>query len=285
MADLSDVGDAIVNLIAGVLYPNGPNAQPLPDSPVKIYRGWPEPKQLDADLQRPMGYRTRHVSVFAPPGGERDTTRYDSRWKDAPAPAKTYAIQAVNQTITITGAPPNPYRQQNLAIFVSGKPYVVAAGEGDTPNAVAAALHALVAADWPAATVLGPAITLPALARVGALRVGAIGTSIQEVGRQTRLFHIRIWAESDDARTALARKIGPVLRAQRRLVFPDGFGGRFIYHSSHDIDRGERQGAYCRVFIYTVEYPTTIEIEAPEMIVGTTTFKNPAGETLAQIHE
>ncbi len=285
MADLSDVGEAIVDVIYGVLYPNGPNAQPLPDSPVKIYRGWPDAKVLDADLAKAAGYRVRHITVFAPPGGERDTTRYPNVWKDRPAPAKTYTIAGVGQIITVTGAAPDPYRQQNLAIFVSGKPYVVKAADGDTPGDLAAALYALVAADWPAAVLAGPQITLPALARVGALRVGGIGTSVREVGRQTRLFHITIWAESDAARTELARAIGPVLRDKRRLAFVDGFGGRFTYQSSHDIDRGERQGAYRRTFIYTVEYPTTIELAAPEIIVGTTTYRNQAGDLLAQTHE
>ncbi len=285
MADLSDVGDAICDLIQAAVYPNGLNAQPLPPNPVKIYRGHPDPPTLDADLQQAEGYKRHHISVFAPPGGERNTTRYPDNWIDRPSPAKTYQIQAAGQVITISGAAPDPYVIQNFAVFLSGKSYVHQATEGQAPGAIAEALRILIAADWPGVTRLAATLTIPPLARIGALRVGSMGSSIKEVGRQTRLFHISTWTDSDEARTALARLIDPVLRDTRRLVFPDGFGGRFIYQSAHDIDRSARMGAYRRVSIYTVEYPTTREIAAPELIVGRTTYRNQAGDLLAFTEE
>lgn len=64
MADMSDAGNALVELIAGILYPLGTSAASLIGDRVLVYQGWPDPVTLAGDLAG----GTIHVSVFPKPG-------------------------------------------------------------------------------------------------------------------------------------------------------------------------------------------------------------------------
>src|SRR5258708_28535358 len=78
MSDLSDVEQASVNTITGLVYPTG-SANPsavLNDSmapmPGRIYRGWPISANLDADLAAVI----MNISVYARNGTQQNTTRF-----------------------------------------------------------------------------------------------------------------------------------------------------------------------------------------------------------------
>jgi hypothetical protein len=64
MADLSDAGNGLVTLIAGMLYPQGTGAASLTGDRVLVYQGSPDPVTLASDLAA----GTIHVSVFPQPG-------------------------------------------------------------------------------------------------------------------------------------------------------------------------------------------------------------------------
>jgi len=72
MADLSDVSNALVTTIAGIVYPNGTGAGSITGDPVKIYAGWPNAKQLTDDLAAGMV----HVSIFPRPGDKVTITNH-----------------------------------------------------------------------------------------------------------------------------------------------------------------------------------------------------------------
>lgn len=72
MADQSDVAEALLGLATAAVYPGGPAAPSVAGVPVRLYRGWPDPETLAADLRAGAA----HVSVFPEPRGEVNTTRY-----------------------------------------------------------------------------------------------------------------------------------------------------------------------------------------------------------------
>lgn len=64
MADITEVGQALVAAIALVAYPNGTAQPSVGNCPILVYQGWPNPQQLEADLQAGKV----HISVFPRPG-------------------------------------------------------------------------------------------------------------------------------------------------------------------------------------------------------------------------
>lgn len=72
MADLADVENAIKALVIGIVYPNGNSSPSIVNEQVTIGRGWPLAKDIDTALAAGSVI----VSIFSPPGMERNTTRY-----------------------------------------------------------------------------------------------------------------------------------------------------------------------------------------------------------------
>jgi hypothetical protein len=286
MADLTDAADAIVDLIVAALYPQGLNGLVKPEVPVKVYPGWPDPSALEGDLGlAPAGnggttLRALHVSVYNMPS-ERNVDRFPHEWRARPLAAPTYGLTVAGQVITVTGAAPSPHRRQNVAVKVFPKAYVYTTQDGDTPAEIASALRDLIAADVPGATVSGADITIPALYRIGFGRVGVMGSAIKEIGRQEKAFQITLWADTPDNRKWLAQAVAPALAQADFLTLADGTRARFIKKGETDIDRAQRQGAYRRDFVYTVEYATTIELEAAQVVVAQTELTNPQDEVIA----
>lgn len=64
MADVTEVGDSLVQIVAGATYPSGTGQPSVIDQPVIVYQGWPNPQTLDTDLAA----KKVHVSVFPRPG-------------------------------------------------------------------------------------------------------------------------------------------------------------------------------------------------------------------------
>jgi hypothetical protein len=181
----------------------------------------------------------------------------------------------VGQAITVGGVAPASYAPQNLAAVVNGKAYVVTASAGNSSVTLAAALKTRIAADVAGSNVSGSVITLPATARIGALRVAVSGMTSIELGRQDRELQITIWAATPAMRDAAAKIIDPVLRAQIRLTMPDNSSARFVYKSSPFTDFDQKAGIYRRDLIYSAEYATTVQSAAQE-IVSTETDLTPA---------
>jgi hypothetical protein len=189
-------------------------------------------------------------------------------------------VAAAGQVITVAGAAPATYTPQNLAVFVNGRPYVYQALAGQTPAQIAAALQALILVGVAGTTVSGTAITLPASARIGALRVGATGTASQEVGRTEQQFQIGLWCPTASLRDAAAKAIDPALRGLNRLPLADGSIARITFHGGFGTDGGQKALLYRRDLIFTVEYASILISTAAQMVAGETDSVLPDGTTI-----
>lgn len=252
MADLTDVENALVSLIAGTLYPNGTGQPSVAGIGVRVYPGWPNPQQLDDDLAAAKA----HVSVF-PRTEERNTTRFSQDWQPQTMNAATLTLTINGQQMTVGGVVPPANNPHNLSVLANGKPYVYAVQTGDTLNSIAASLAALIAADIPGTSAAGAVVTLPGTGRIGAARVGVTGTAIREVRRQERHFQITVWADTPAHRDAVAQPVDLVLATTKFLTMPDGFAARLIYRNSPISDNMQKTRLFRRDLIYLVEYATT----------------------------
>lgn len=277
MPDLSEVTQALGQLIGATLYPagaSGENPSPVTSCPVLVQEGWPDPKSLEAASK---GTKVL-VSIYPLPG-ERITTRYPERREENPIPAVTYGLAVAGQVITVSGSAPNPYVAQNLAVWVNGSYYVAQAAAGQTAAQVAAALSAAIGVDY-GVSVAGPAITIPAGLRIGDVVVGSTGSVQREVRRQERQFQITTWAGTPALRSTVAKAIDAALAQVRFLGFADGTGGRLQYRGSPVTDFDQRQGVYRRDLIYTVEYGTIIVEPAAQIVVSLADAFGPSGQPI-----
>ena len=252
MADLSDVGNALVALAAQAVYPNGTGQASVSGSAVRLFPGWPNPQQLDADLKAGGA----QVSVFPRPD-ERNTTRYSKDWQQLSVNAQTLTLTIAGQTVTVGGTIPPAGNPHNVTVLANKVPYVYAVQVSDTLTSIATALAALIAVGIPGTTSTGAVITLPNSGRINSVRVGITGTSIREIRRQERVFVLSVWADTPTHRDAIAQAVDVALAATQFLTLIDQSAARLIYKGSMVIDQFQKDKLYRRDLFYTVEYATT----------------------------
>lgn len=248
MADMTDVADALVGIIAAAVYPNGTSQPPVGGVQAKIYQGWPEPGALKADLLKKIA----HVSVFPSPS-VKVTTRRVPEWQELIAPAPTLAALVVGNSITLSGTVALP---QAVALIIDGQDFAYGLQAGDTLNSVASSLAALVNAVQPASAA-GPVVTIPDAIRLVA-RIVANGTSAKEVAREQRIFKVSIWADCFENREPLAKVITPVLADLTRLTMPDGTVATCEYAGSVQVDNEQMQGIFRRDISVSIDYGTIV---------------------------
>ncbi|WP_261541700.1 hypothetical protein [Burkholderia multivorans] len=279
MADLSDVQNVLAGQIASWLYPNGTGTPSAVGFDVRVGAGWPTAAVLDADLKSGVA----NVSIYAT-GVEQKTTRWLQGWQVQSSKAPTLTLSQAGQVVTVGGTNPTPFSQQNIAIFVNRSPFTYAVQPSDTPATIATALATIIAAAVPGTTSSGPAITLPAGAIIGALRVGGTGTAVKVIRTQRRLFQIVLWCSTDAQRVAIANCIDGPLSDLTRIAMPDGLYARIVYHDSPQQDLGEKARLFRRDLRYMVEFSTTKTQSVAQVIVGTTTVTDTAEIPIAIQH-
>lgn len=260
MADLTDVSNALVALVAQTLYPNGTAQPSLTDLSTLIYAGWPTASQLDADLAGfASGSGRIHVTVFPTPT-EKNVTRYFPDWQTKTQTAATLALGISGHAITISGTVTTP---QNVAVLVNGEAYTYAVQAGDTLTSIATALGALI----PGATNTGAVLTIPNGQPIRAARAGGSGTLQRETKRQMRVMQLTVWADTPDHRAATAAAIDNALSGIERIALPDGTLARLIYKAAHENDMLQKAALFRRDLLYSVEYATTQTTGATEVVV------------------
>lgn len=275
MSDLSDVQNALVNVISGIAYPNGVAAASITGVPVRIYAGWPIPLQLDADLKAGIC----HISVYPRPE-ESNTTRYDNTWHPATLNVATLTLAIQGQTVLVGGAIPPLGNPHNLVVVANGVPVIYAAQPSDSLLSIAAGLAALLAVNIPGTSSSGAVVTLPANAVLTAVRVGVTGTVMKEIRRQERLIQIGIWADSPAHRDAISQPIDLDLAARTFLSMPDTSAARLRYKGSPVTDVYEKSTIFRRDLLYDVEYGTfdtqvSTQITAIGLTVSTPALPTP----------
>ncbi len=79
MADVTEVGQALVAVLAQAAYPNGTTQPSVGNCPILIYQGWPNPQQLEADVRAGKA----HISVFPRPGDSVTSVMLgDTEWQE-----------------------------------------------------------------------------------------------------------------------------------------------------------------------------------------------------------
>lgn len=263
MADLSDVCNALVDLISATVYPNGVDSPSIAGIDCSIFAGWPDPNKLDGDLNSvpPVA----NVSVF-PRQEEENTTRYMETWQELSRNVATLTLTQSGQHVTVGGTVPSPITSNphNLVIFVNRVPYVYAVRQGDTLTACAQALAALI----PGASYSGAVVTMTPTAAIGALRVGITGVAVEEIARQKKLFQIGIWAATPQGRDKLASSIDVALKKLNFVTLADQSAARIIYVRSLQLDSLQKDKLYRRDLFFSVEYPT-LDVETETEITET----------------
>lgn len=252
MADLSDVSNALVSLLAQIIYPNGSGNASAVGASCRIYMGWPQSQQLNADLL--AGYC--HISVF-PTQNERNTSRYLRVWQPLPVTVPTLTLTQNNNSVTVGGA----VSVCNVALLVQGQNYAYAVKATDTLTSVATALAALITG----ATSSGAVITLPTNANLQALKIGVGGTMAREVRRQERVFMMAIWSPTAALRDAIAKLIDAALVDMTFMALPDLSMAHVNYKGSVVVDERQKSALYRRDLNYAIEYATTETTGAMEV--------------------
>ncbi len=246
MADITDVSNALVTVIAGIVYPNGTSQPSITGVPVLVYQGWPDAVQLRTDLAAGKV----HVSVYPQPNMLRIIDSAMSDWSTPSAPVNTITLTLSGQTVTVGGTVSAP---QNAALVVDGKGYVYAVQAGDTLASIATALAALVNADQ-TATAVGAVVTIPG-AKYISPRVGGQGIAVRETRRQEQGYQITVWANCFDQRDPIAAAIDSALSGIPHLTLADQ-SAALRFKSSRQDDSQQKEGIYRRDLMYAVEFST-----------------------------
>lgn len=246
MADITDVSNALVTVIAGIVYPNGTSQPSITGAAVLVHPGWPDAVQLRADLAAGKV----HVSVYPQPNMLRIVDTAMSDWSTPSAPVNTITLTLSGQTVTVGGTVSTP---QNAALVVDNKAYVYAVQAGDTLASIATALAALVNADQ-SASAAGAVVTIPG-AKYISPRVGGQGVAVRETRRQEQGYQITVWANCFDQRDPIAAAIDSALSGIPHLALADQSAALRFKNSRQD-DSQQKEGIYRRDLMYAVEFST-----------------------------
>jgi hypothetical protein len=260
MADLTDVAQALVDVINGALYPNGTSEASAINAACRVGRGWPLKGALDADLKA----KVLNVSVIPVPGMERNTTRYSTDWQTLAQPVHSITATVTPTTVTLAGTVSVP---QNVAVLVNGTAYIHAVQTGETLTSIATALAAQINVDTTASSA-GAVITIAGAHALEA-RIGGVGIIARVLRSQQRLFQISVWASSPEQRTAAAVIIDGAFAHLSFLTLSDGFAARITYQKTAENDRNMLDGLYRRDLDFLVDYATTETSTATEIVVFT----------------
>ncbi len=260
MADISDVEKALVEAVVAVVYPNGTSNPSMTGGNVRIYRGWPSPDGLNADL----AVGILNVSVFSDPKSTRDTTRYPRIWKPGASVATTLAVTLTDGAATFSGT---GGVGQNAGVLVDAVGYAVAVGANDTPATVADSL----ARQIDGAVANGAILSVPS-SPITAARVEGSGVVWQETRRQEQMITVSFWCADPESRDSLTGAVDATLSQVDWLSLPDGSCARLLYKGTNVTDASENADLYRRDLSYTTEFPTIVQQTVAAMVFGTTTI-------------
>lgn len=287
MADLSSVESALVGIIASALFPNlNPylqgDYQPCAiGQTVKLYRGWPESANLNAD----MALGRAHVSVFSDPGMTRNVTRWMAPQATV-VTANTATITATVSGATVTlGGTITAGNVVGIQCGASLASYAYAVQAGDTLATVAAALASKIAG----ASYVGSVITLPTALYVSAATM-VPQTAYTVTRQQEQGIRVSVWASKPSDRDAISGLLDASLANLKNAAgglthfFPVGAyeAARLVYRTTYVNDIPSRDRIWRRDLCYTVEYATTLIEQDPSMLFGIGTITPSGSSTVRQ---
>lgn len=257
MPDRADVEQAVAKLVADGLYPNGADSDSAVGVVCRVYRGWPVPGALDADLAQGVV----HVTVQSISGVLRDRTRFSQEWQGI-TPAPTMGAFVDGETVGFQG---DPGIGQVAGVLVDGQSYVYRLRHGDTAALVAAVLAAQIRLDRPAIA-SEATIDLPG-GRGLVARIVADGQGGRELRRQEAGFRVTLWCPDPATRDTVARAVDLAL-AQLTFLDVGGWACHVRLAGGSSTDEGSASGAWRRDLLYSIEYPTVLSETLPAMLFG-----------------
>jgi hypothetical protein len=266
MADISDVEQAIADVITTILYPAGSSQSSIIGTLCRIYRGWPNSGTLNTDLNT----GAVNVTISADNDSGRTTTRYLPEWTTTPAEPGSIA-SAENQTLTIAGT---PGLGDVVGAMIDGVPFTYRVQAGDSPDLVAANLGQSIRSIR-TANLQGNTIIVPGAASV-IVRVVCDGETTFESRRQEKDLRIACWCPTPMVRDAVAAAIDGAINQAGFLSLSDATEARIVYRNTASYDQAQNALLYRRDLIYTVEYATITKIEQPSMLFGASALNNNA---------
>jgi len=290
MADISDVENALVALLAGILqmpsgYASGATGTAATvGAQCKIYRGWPERSVLDADLAA----GTTHVSIFPPPGMTRRLPGYLLEWRPGPTPVTPTLTASVTGTVVSFGGIGGA--GQVVGIRITGqagdRTYAYRLLSTDTPASAAAAFAGLITGASAASNVL----TIPSFPeRPTTVRavVAADQPAWMETRRQEQALWICIWAPTPLLRDLFGGAVdGGIANMQdqwgrqtTQFGLPDGSNALIRYSNSRTDDAPQQANLWRRDLRYLLNFPTTLLQMQPTVVFAGATV-SVAGETI-----
>lgn len=283
MADLSDVENSLVALIATALFPTitylpGDMQASATGVATKLYRGWPESAMLTADVLQSRA----HVSIFSEPGMTRNVSRWFPDQEQVATVTPTITTTVSGVTVTLAGT----ITAGNVVGVQTGAPisaYAYMTQAGDTLATAATAL----AAKIPGATASGAVITLVTPLNIRAAVM--VPQPVMTVTRQQEQgLRVSVWAPTPQARDALASLIDGAISGMKSAsgfltrFFPVGAyeAARIVARTTYTNDMPARDRIWRRDLCYTVEYPTTLLEQDPQaLFVGGTATLGSTGTT------
>ena len=260
MADQADVEAALVGVIGGALYPYGvTGACAVSGATCRIYRGWPMPAALDADLLAGVA----NISVAAVDGHALNTTRWPDKWIAQTQTQPTLSAVVSGQSVTLGGI---AAQGQVVAVIADSAWAAWRVRASDTPASVAAGLAGSLGRVR-SATASGATLTVPAAVRLTA-RVEADQPTLRLSRRQQQAFRATLWCGDPATRDAVGSAIDSALSGIDFLGLADGTSGRLRYLNSSVTDKWEDAVLYRRELTYSVDYPTSIAADLPRMAIG-----------------
>jgi hypothetical protein len=260
MADASDVEAAMVGVIGGALYPGGVSGACAATGAVcRIYRGWPVPAALDADLAAGV----TNVSVAAVAGQSLNTTRWPDLWIPQVTTTPSIKTSVSGESVTLAGtAAPG----QVVAVIADGTWASWRVRVGDTLSMIATGL-ATSMGNSRSASASGTTLTVPGAIRLTA-RAEADQPTMRLSRRQLQAFRATIWCPDPLTRDAVGSAVDSALSGIDFVGLADGTSGRLRYLSSTVSDKWEDAALYRRELTYSVDYPTSIVQNLPRMAIG-----------------
>jgi hypothetical protein len=258
MADISDVEQAVADTVTAALYPAGACEASIVGLLCRIYRGWPNPATLNADLSAGV----INVTVATDNDSGRTTTRYLPSWQTISAQPGTTAT-TTGQAITISG---DPLPGDVVGALIDGTPYAYRIQAGDSPDIIASNLEQIIRANRPA-SLRGVKITVPG-ARSIAVRAVCDNVASFEGRRQEKDLRVICWCSTPQVRDAIAVTIDAAIDQIQFLTLADTTQARMLYRNTVSYDQAQNALLYRRDLIYTVEYPSVTNVQQPSMLFG-----------------
>jgi hypothetical protein len=258
MADLADVENALVVLVTNALYPEGAGTTCSVGADCRIYRGWPTPAGLDADLQGGIV----NVSVWPDAAPGQMLTRLPSQLRGQQGtPTLTASISRDSVTFDGTAT-----AGQLVGLRTSSTTFSYRTTASDTPATIAANLASMIR-NVQAAQTAGPTLIVPGAFDLTA-RIVADAPAVREIRRQTHDLRISFWCPSPLLRDAATALVDTTLADLTFVELADSSVGRLVYKTTSVFDQSQSAILYRRDLIYSVEYPTTISVNLPAMLFG-----------------